>query len=66
MKQIVVYKYFTAKSFFLVNVWNFPITENSENVGSSEGGRVGLIPCMINNQNVTKVGLDVHREVDIQ
>ena len=53
------------EDFFLVNVWNFPITENSENVGSSEGGRVGLIPCIsgINDQNVTEFGLNVHRGV---
>ena len=63
MKRMVVYKYLTAKLLFLVNVWNFPITENSENVGSSEGGRVGLIPCISGNnyQNVTKFGLNVHR-----
>lgn len=57
MKQMVEYKYLTSKLFFFacLDVWNFPITENSENVGSSEGGRVGLIPCFSgkNDQNVT-------------
>ena len=40
-------------------------TENSENLGSSKRGSVCLITCISgnNDQNVTKFGMDVHRQL---